>query len=880
MTAMSVRQIFTLLLAGVCWRAGAETAAPSLSLPAVGEHELRILSPTVLELFRVTTKKPDPARPDIWDFVDAKEKLQLPALSQFVVRVGKTETAVGAVGFRRRVDYAPLRQRDLRIGNSIFLQLQTPIPDGEVAEVLNPSHQLWPEKIRFTARNDPARLSPAIHVNQVGYTPQWPKRAMVGEFLGSLGEMQLQARNDTNAPRFTIIETPNGKAVFRGELKLRRDRGFPYECYQEVWEADFSALQTPGEYRLAVPGLGVSLPFLIDDGIPAAFARTLALGAYHQRCGLANEMPFTRFTHGPCHLAPAEVPDLSKKFEFVNHAIASESDGYTNNTRHTAPQLKDAATSLFPYVRKGRVDVSGGHHDAGDYSKYSINSAQFIHHLVFAADVFPGAAELDNLGLPESGDGKSDLLQEAKLEADFLARMQDDDGGFYFLVYPRDRPYELDVLPDHGDPQVVWPKTTAISAAATAALAQCASSPKFRAQFPEAAVMYLEKAKKGWAFLERALAKHGKDGAYQRISHYGDIFMHDDELAWAACEMFLATGDEAFQKKLIGWMNVGDISTRRWSWWRMFEAYGSAIRSYTFAAEAGKIKRAQQNPLYLDRCEAEVAALGEDQLRRAQDSAYGTSFPEEAKRYRTGGWYFPGDCAFDLAVAAQLDYPKFKDPRPKLLDAIISNLNYEAGCNPVNRCHLTGLGWNRQHEAVHQFALNDRRTIPQTGIPFGSIQAGFGWLEFYGRELGALSWPLDGDEKFPYAIYDRWGDSFNLSTEFVAVNQARELACLAWLMAQTPLKNQPWKPVAAQITGLPKNPTAGKTVNLALDLGPLPVQYARIVWEANAHEPSYGTNFTFSPTNAGPSWIEAEAQLPDGRRVFAVTNFTVAPAAK
>ena len=41
--------------------------------------------------------------------------------------------------------------------------------------------------------------------------------------------------------------------------------------------------------------------------------------------------------------------------------------------------------------------------------------------------------ELDNLGLPESGDGISDFLQLAKWEADFLVKMQDSDGGFYFL---------------------------------------------------------------------------------------------------------------------------------------------------------------------------------------------------------------------------------------------------------------------------------------------------------------------------------------------------------------------------------------------------------------------------------------------------------------
>ena len=62
----------------------------------------------------------------------------------------------------------------------------------------------------------------------------------------------------------------------------------------------------------------------------------------------------------------------------------------------------------------------------------------------------------------------------------------------------------------------------------------------------------------------------------------------------------------------------------------------------------------------------------------------------------------------------------------------------------------------------------------------------------------------------PYPFYDRWGDSFNLTTEFVISNQARGLAYLAWLMAQTPLKNQPWKSANAQISGLPFSVQKGK----------------------------------------------------------------------
>src|SRR5207248_6833350 len=135
-----------------------------------------------------------------------------------------------------------------------------------------------------------------------------------------------------------------------------------------------------------------------------------------------------------------------------------------------------------------------------------------------------------NLGIPESGDGKSDLLQEAKWEADFLCKMQDADGGFYFLVYPKNRAYESDVLPDHGDAQVVWPKNTSATAASVAALAQCASSPLFKKTYPAVAAQYLQKAQLGWQFLMNAIAKYGKDGSYQKVTFYGDNWIHNDEI--------------------------------------------------------------------------------------------------------------------------------------------------------------------------------------------------------------------------------------------------------------------------------------------------------------------------------------------------------------
>jgi hypothetical protein len=862
-----------------------------LALPAAGARQLRVLEPTVLELTLITTEASGSGHPQSWNFVDKNGRAQLPSPAEFAVSAGGAKLEVGRVGFKRRVLYAPLKQRDLRIANCLYLELNQPVPDGAQLQVKHPSGKLWGPAVEFSLENDPRRWSPVIHVNQTGYMAKFPKKAMVGYYLGSLVELslpqagnsspgtiaagKLQAQGAPGAPTdasFELLEAKTGKEVFHGRLLPRRDKGFPFPCYQAVLEADFSSFETTGEYRLFVAGLGTSFPFFIGDEVAGAFARTYALGVYHQRCGTDNVLPYTRFVHGLCHTAPAEVPDMSARYESANQSLAKESANFKDNPRHTAPQLKNVAADLYPFINQGPVDVRGGHHDAGDYSKYTINSAAFIHHLMFAADVFPGVTQLDNLGLPESGDGVGDILQEIKYEADFLAKMQDADGGFYFLVYPRQREYESDVTPDEGDPQVVFPKNTAVTAAATAALAQCASSPGFKTQFPAAASNYLAKAKQGWDFLQRAIARHGKDGAYQKITHYGDEFMHDDELAWAACELYLATGEPVYQQKLLEWLDPADPNTRRWGWWRLYDAYGCAIRSYAFAVRTGRLKKEQLHALLSDQCENEIAAAGEDQLRRARDSAYGTSFPEETKRVQSAGWYFSGDAAFDLAVACQLDYPPRRDPRPEMMAALISNLNYEQGCNPVNVVYLTGLGWKRQREIVHQFAQNDRRVLPPTGIPLGNIQGGFGWNSLYQDALDKLSFPPDSGKADPFPFYDRWGDAFNLSQEFVIVNQARALGYCAWLMAQTPLKSQPWKPLPAQITG-PAETSGGKyTLTLKSSDPAIDLASARIVWETDGQEPVFGASLVLKAEKTEPRWVEAEAQLPDGRRVFAARD--------
>jgi hypothetical protein len=407
---------------------GANVDGTTLQLAQPSDTQLHVLSPTLLELKLIDTKPAGAGPLKHWNFVNANGSINTPATGKFTVSVEGRTIAVTAVGFKRRVASAPLLEYDLRVENSLYLQLASPITDGQSVAVTNPDASLWSASTLFHTLCEAQRYSPAIHVNQEGYVPALPKKAMIGYFLGDLGEMNVPA-----ASGFAIINARTGAAVYQGTLVLRQDVGYNTSPapYQKVLMADFSDFKTPGEYQLQVAGLGASLPFLIDDGIAMGFARTYALGLYHQRCGASNTLPFTRFIHEACHTAPAQIPvQGDAQFAFTWATIAAYGgEAGADNPAQIAPKLVSEASQLYPFVNKGTVDVSGGHHDAGDYSKYTNNSAELIHYLLFTVDSIPGVAAMDNLGLPESGDGISDVLQEAKIEADYIAKLQDADGG-------------------------------------------------------------------------------------------------------------------------------------------------------------------------------------------------------------------------------------------------------------------------------------------------------------------------------------------------------------------------------------------------------------------------------------------------------------------
>ena len=423
--------------------------------------------------------------------------------------------------------------------------------------------------------------------------PAFPKLAMVGYYLGDMGEMPVAATS------FSIIDANTSAVVFQGPLALRLSLGWTTSPvpYQQVYAADFSALTTPGTYQLQVEGLGVSLPFVINDGIAMAWVRTLALGMYEQRSGAPGiGLPWTRFSHPSDHTAPASVPvpDTSPEFAFTWATINSYTSlvtplGPPLQFPQVAPAITSNETSLYPFATRApsmsrvatgtRATTASTRRTAPSWSTSSSSpSTTFRESRLSTIWGFPRA----EMASPTS-------CRRPRSRPTSWSRCRTADGGFYFLVYPIDEQYE-NTPPQDGEAQVVWPKTTSVSAAATAAMAEAGSSPAMMQILPGAGRRLPGRGRERVGLPpggDRQLRRSRGTRSSPSIPTTGRTTMSTRGRR-RPCTRQPATA--AYQAQLFAlFPNPADPETFRWGWWSMAEGWGNAIRDYAFAASSGRL---------------------------------------------------------------------------------------------------------------------------------------------------------------------------------------------------------------------------------------------------------------------------------------------------
>lgn len=505
---------------------------------AVAEH-LEVLSATCLEI--TSGNRLDDA------------SLRNPANHTVLRAGGGAPIAVTGVGLRSWVTGFNGTAESPVVKHYIYLKLAEALTDGE--------SYLYSNRVQDISGNYPAGgalpfaftnavPTSSIKVNQIGWLPDARKIAYVGNYLGDLGAMQL---DPATAPAALIRNADTGEAVYSAPLVKAVESdwinigsaGSPFMIPfsgEETWRLDFTPLQTPGTYYVEVPGVGASYRFRIGSNIYAEAYYHCMRSLWYQRSGIAMTNPAVSGLW-------TRAGDLQQN---TNTAF------YHNSVYDQSPLLY-AGEPIG-----GFADFTGGWYDAADYDKYTKSAADAVNLILTMYEIRPARFVDGQLNLLESGNGVPDVLDEAKWELDWIAKMVSSNGAAFnkctYEIWPNG-------LPDQQHAKLwVTLKTTRDTAAACAILAKAARI--YSPYDPAAAALYSNKAALAWQCLTRfpdtyPVPPTGNWDSYHNPPgtnwvangwtnsipgiHTGNYFSTNDLVyrLWAAIEMYRLTADGA-----------------------------------------------------------------------------------------------------------------------------------------------------------------------------------------------------------------------------------------------------------------------------------------------------------------------------------------------
>ncbi len=303
-----------------------------------------------------------------------------------------------------------------------------------------------------------------------------------------------------SAPRhfdsFQVLDERTGAVALAGRGPVRTLRVEGLGPITEVSIGDFTGLTRAGRYRLVAQGGLSSHPFEVGPGVFDGPLRALQRVFYFQRA-------FTEIDAAHAHGPWVHPSDAAK-----------------------AP----------PGVRKGW-------HDAGDFSLYSDTANTALFWMLEAMSDF--APTDDDTGIPESGNGIPDLLDEARWGLEWLLSVQEDSGGFRNTTCEESYgPYGSN-SPQTAAPYHDGEVGTLATARAVGTLAYASTLyRKYDAQF---AGQCLEAARRGEAYL-RARPRENSDGPTCPVHRVdGDALIGRHVRMYAAAGMLLATGEARFR---------------------------------------------------------------------------------------------------------------------------------------------------------------------------------------------------------------------------------------------------------------------------------------------------------------------------------------------
>lgn len=503
----------------------------------------------------------------------------------------------------------------------------------------------------------------SVRVNQQGYEPAAPKRASIVDTSPQPVPWQLR--------------DAAGVVVASGATEVR---GIDAMSLDHVHITDFSAVRTVGAgYTLAV-GPNVSAPFDIVDSPYAALRRDALAYFFHNRSGIPIDAQYV----GAAYARPA---------------------GHLG----VAPNKGDTAVACLPGTCDYTLDVRGGWYDAGDHGKYVVNGAVAAWQLMDMYERSLHAIDLKGLQdgllrIPEQHNLVPDILDEARWEMEFLLRMQVPAGKpLAGMVHHKihDEQWTPQPMLPNNDPQprYLHPPSTAATLNLAAAGAQCA---RIWAVWDKAfAGRCLAAAETAWQaaaaqpILEASRDDNVGGGPYDDLDT-------EDEVSWAAAELFATTGNPAYLP-LVTTTLTGD----GFDWKKTGALADLTVVRVPYFFPLDRVLAARQR----------VLDVADGFLRNVEIQGYPNPFRPLDGGYPWGSNGVTANHAVIMATAYDISH----DWRYR--NGVLDSLDYLLGRNALNQSFVSGYGEQASHNQHHRhWAHQLDPTLPNP--PPGALAGG------------------------------------------------------------------------------------------------------------------------------------------------------------
>jgi hypothetical protein len=562
-----------------------------------------------------------------------------------------------------------------------------------------------------------------IHVDQFGYLPEESKWAVISD------PQRGYNADDAYTPgaRLEVRRRSDGHVVYDGTPRVWHNGAIHEDSGDRGWWFDFSRVTEPGEYYVFDPSTRCRSPvFRIARDVYYRIMREAVRTYYYQRLALPLQPPCA-----DAQWAQDAALLQDRQARFVN--------------------AKDDPSTAR--------DLAGGWMDAGDTNKYVTFLGDVIHPLLYAYRGNP-AAFGDDYNIPESGNGRPDLLDEVAYELAWLVKMQDDDGGVFIKLGNVDYNGTWPISQDPR-PRYYGPKSSSASLWMAGVLAHAARVyGEFEAWQPWAAELET-RAQRAWTWYRANPRDERPDTGEIKSGSANRSQVDQDRMeAFVAVHLWALTGDDALHDTIR--RRAPQTRQLAEGVWSPYEAgAGEALLEYT--------RLPQADPQLRTRI-----------LEHLARSAASPDWAPEASADLYRSWVSPnsyhwGSCSVRasygfLALQAAEAAP---DQLPRLRQRALDMLHSFHGVNPLSMTLLTNM-YAEGAELSPMYLWHDRwgmsaqpRNNPPPGYVVGGPNQSFGgksdaeqnvdWIRRQPRAKAYadfnLGWPQNSWEITENAIY-------------------------------------------------------------------------------------------------------------------------------